>query len=88
MQSGLKNIEIETIYNSGKLTIEGKGSDYLIDSGTVDSFEDHRIAMAFIIAGLRSKKNLVVKNTNCIKTSFPEFFYLLDSLGAKIDEIQ
>ena len=88
MQSGLKNIEIETIYNSGKLTIEGKGSDYLIDSGTVDSFEDHRIAMAFIIAGLRSKKNLVVKNTNCIKTSFPEFSYLLDSLGAKIDEIQ
>ena len=88
MQSGLKNIEIETIYNSGKLTIEGKGSDYLIDSGTVDSFEDHRIAMAFIIAGLRSKKNLVVKNTNCIKTSFPEFSYLLDSLGAKINEIQ
>ncbi len=88
MQSGLKNIEIETIYNSGKLTIEGKGNDYLIDSGTVDSFEDHRIAMAFIIAGLRSKKNLVVKNTNCIKTSFPEFSYLLDSLGAKIDEIQ
>ena len=88
MQSGLKNIEIETIYNSGKLTIEGKGSDYLIDSGTVDSFEDHRIAMAFIIAGLRSKKNLVVKNTDCIKTSFPEFSYLLDSLGAKINEIQ
>ena len=88
MQSGLKNIEIETIYNSGKLTIEGKGSDYLIDSGTVDSFEDHRIAMAFIIAGLRSKKNLVIKNTDCIKTSFPEFSYLLDSLGAKINEIQ
>ena len=88
MQSGLKNIEIETIYNSGKLTIEGKGSDYLIDSGTVDSFEDHRIAMAFIIAGLRSKKNLVVKNTDCIKTSFPDFSYLLDSLGAKINEIQ
>ena len=88
MQSGLKNIEIETIYNSGKLTIEGKGGDYLIDSGTVDSFEDHRIAMAFIIAGLRSKKNLVVKNTDCIKTSFPEFSYLLDSLGAKINEIQ
>ena len=88
MQSGLKNIEIETIYNGGKLTIEGKGGDYLIDSGTVDSFEDHRIAMAFIIAGLRSKKNLVVKNTDCIKTSFPEFSYLLDSLGAKINEIQ
>ncbi len=88
MQSGLKNIEIETIYNSGKLTIEGKGSDYLIDSGTVDSFEDHRIAMAFIIAGLRSKKNLVIENTDCIKTSFPEFSYLLDSLGAKINEIQ
>ncbi len=88
MQSGLKNIEIDTIYNSGKLTIEGKGSDYLIDSGTVDSFEDHRIAMAFVIAGLRSKKNLVVKNTDCIKTSFPEFSYLLDSLGAKINEIQ
>ena len=88
MQSGLKNIGIDTIYNSGKLTIEGKGSDYLIDSGTLDSFEDHRIAMAFIIAGLRSKKKLVVKNTDCINTSFPEFSYLLDSLGAKINEIQ
>ena len=29
----------------------------------------------------------MVKTTNCIKTSYPEFSYLLYSLGAKIDEI-
>ncbi len=41
--------------------------------GTVSSFGDHRTAMSFLIAGLRSKKGIVMEDTDCIQTSYPEF---------------
>lgn len=40
---------------------------------TVDSFGDHRIAMAFAIAGLYASGETVIKNTDCIATSYPTF---------------
>jgi len=46
----------------------------------VDSFADHRMAMAMVIAGLSARGETVVSNTNCIKTSFPEFEALLERL--------
>jgi 3-phosphoshikimate 1-carboxyvinyltransferase len=44
----------------------------------VDSFGDHRIAMSFIIAGLRC--GMEVEDIECINTSFPNFFELLSSI--------
>ena len=41
--------------------------------GTISSFGDHRTAMSFLIAGLRSKQGVTVKDTECIKTSYPQF---------------
>ena len=49
--------------------------------GTVSSFEDHRTAMSFLIAGLRSKSGVVVNNTDCIQTSYPGFEADLKSLN-------
>lgn len=46
----------------------------------VDSFADHRMAMALAIAGLSARGETVVSNTNCIKTSFPEFEAILERL--------
>lgn len=46
-----------------------------LKSATVDSDGDHRIAMSFIIAGLRC--GMKVTDLECIKTSFPNFFELL-----------
>jgi 3-phosphoshikimate 1-carboxyvinyltransferase len=48
--------------------------------GTVDSFGDHRIAMAFAIAGLIADGPVVIKNPNCAAISFPGFFELLDKV--------
>ena len=48
----------------------------------IDSHGDHRIAMSFIIAGLRCSMN--VDDIACINTSFPNFFELLE----KITEIE
>ncbi len=39
----------------------------------VQSFGDHRIAMAFTIAGLFAKGETIVEDTDCIATSYPGF---------------
>ncbi len=46
----------------------------------IDSFGDHRIAMAFAIAGLVAEGETLIKNTDCVDTSFPGFFDKLESL--------
>ena len=41
--------------------------------GEVDSFGDHRIAMAFAIAGLFAEGETTIRNIECIDTSYPGF---------------
>ena len=47
----------------------------------VDSHGDHRIAMSAMIAAIASGQTGVVHNCDCIRTSFPNFFTLLKSIG-------
>jgi 3-phosphoshikimate 1-carboxyvinyltransferase len=51
-----------------------------ITCGEIDSFNDHRIAMSFLVLGLVSEKGIKVKNTSCIATSFPRFWDTLQEL--------
>jgi len=46
----------------------------------IDSYGDHRIAMSFAIAALVSDNGLLIKDTECVNTSFPEFFNIIKSL--------
>ena len=39
----------------------------------LESYGDHRIAMAFAIAGLFAEGETVVGNTACVNTSYPGF---------------
>jgi len=48
--------------------------------GEIDSFGDHRIAMAFAVAGLFSDAPVTIKDPGCVGISFPGFFELLDGL--------
>ena len=43
----------------------------------IDSFGDHRIAMAFAVAALRAQGESVIKGADAVKISCPEFFELL-----------
>ncbi len=43
----------------------------------IDSFGDHRIAMAFAIAGLFAEGETEITNAECAAVSFPEFFDVL-----------
>ena len=50
-----------------------------LNSAAVDSFGDHRIAMSFIVAGLRC--GMEVEDVACIQTSFPNFFDLIEGIA-------
>jgi len=50
----------------------------VLKSATVDSYGDHRIAMSFMIAGLRC--GMCVTDIDCVNTSFPNFFEILQQI--------
>lgn len=52
--------------------------------GTVDSEGDHRIAMSFAIAALRSDGPIIVRDTGPVATSFPGFVTTAARLGLAI----
>lgn len=66
----LCGIETEE-YSDGYAVIGGE-----LTSAVVNSYGDHRIAMSFLIAGLRC--GMEVEDIECINTSFPNFFDLLE----------
>lgn len=67
--SGIQTVEHEDGYEiiGGELT-----------SATINSHGDHRIAMSFAIAGLLSE--MKIEDTQCIETSFPNFFDILNQI--------
>lgn len=52
-----------------------------LGSGEVHSHDDHRIAMAFTIAGLRANGEILVHDCNNVATSFPNFTDLARQIG-------
>lgn len=44
----------------------------------IDTYDDHRIAMSFAIAGLRTE-GVVIKEPGCVAKSFPTFWQTLDA---------
>lgn len=44
----------------------------------IDSFGDHRIAMAFAVAGLFADGETIIEGAECAAVSFPGFFEMLD----------
>ena len=69
------------------MSIMGSPNFLLLDQSTsIESHEDHRIAMSFLIAGLKCSKPIIVKNCKNIFTSFPDFIELISSIGYKLEK--
>lgn len=51
-----------------------------LHGASIDSFGDHRIAMAFAVAALRAEGETEIKNADAAVISYPEFFNALESL--------
>jgi 3-phosphoshikimate 1-carboxyvinyltransferase len=51
-----------------------------LQGAKLDSFGDHRIAMAFAIAGLFAEGETTITNTACVETSYPGFYQALERI--------
>lgn len=47
---------------------------------TVESYNDHRVAMSLAVAALVADGNTTINNADCTDISFPDFFKYIDSL--------
>ncbi|WP_123053677.1 3-phosphoshikimate 1-carboxyvinyltransferase [Clostridium sp. JN-1] len=61
----------------GKETLRG---------GRVDSWDDHRIAMALACISSKCENPLIIENSECIKKSYPDFWKDFKKLGGSLDE--
>lgn len=55
-----------------------------LGSAPIESHHDHRIAMAFSIAGLRANAPMTINNCATVNTSFPNFVGLAANAGLRI----
>jgi len=65
------------------LTIHGGETDLV--GATVDGRNDHRIIMALSVAGLVASGQTTVTGAEHVDVSFPDFFGVLEALGAGVD---
>lgn len=78
MTENLKAIGADVTALEDGFIINGKES--LTGEGQVDSFTDHRIAMAMAVAGCLCQSSIRIKNTECIAISYPDFFETLTAV--------
>lgn len=51
-----------------------------LNGAEIRSFLDHRIAMAFSIAGLASQGETIIQESQCVDVSYPSFFSTLEEI--------
>ena len=85
ISDGLRKLNIQHDMFDDGISIIGTSEDVMCED-VIDSFEDHRIAMSFLVSGIRSKNFVCVKNCKNIETSFPNFIKTMNLLGMRIYE--
>lgn len=78
----LKTLGVETIEDEDSVTIiPGK-----IHGGEIETFDDHRVAMAFSLTGLRTE-GITILNPECCRKTFKDYFSVLDSVISSLSDI-
>ena len=70
------------------IVIYGIGSKGILNSAEIDSYGDHRIAMASAIGSLRSDDEVRISDCKNVNTSFPNFINICKSVGIEINEYE
>jgi 3-phosphoshikimate 1-carboxyvinyltransferase len=58
-----------------------------LQGATIDSHGDHRIAMAFSVAALAARGDIVIQDCAYVTTSFPGFADLARHAGLRIEVV-
>ncbi len=81
MADGLRALGVDATATADGIIIRGGA----IGGGRVDSHGDHRIAMAFTMAALRAKGEIVIDDCANVDTSFPGFVERASGVGALVE---
>ena len=88
MADGLKTMGIDCTPTDDGIIIQGKGKagdwSAVFTGGEIESHHDHRIAMSFSMAGLRTCGEIKIIGTETVATSFPTFTELAGVAGLNI----
>ncbi len=81
MADGLRACGVAAKPTDDGIVIDG-GEGF--SAATVDSHGDHRIAMAFAVAALRSDGPITIRDCDNVNTSFPGFVEACQGIGMKV----
>ena len=76
--AGLKALGAVITPTDDGMIIEGTGH---LNGASIQSYLDHRIAMAFSVAGLASDGETQIVDSQCVDVSYPEFYATLNSVS-------
>ena len=74
---GLKSLGVDVTPTEDGMIIHGGNP---VHGGVVNSYLDHRIAMAFAIAGLAAEGTTTILDSQCVDVSYPDFFQTLEKI--------
>lgn len=80
MAEGLNKLGINILEQKDSMIINGGK----LKGGVVNSHGDHRVAMAFLMAGAVADRKIRVLNTEAISTSFPKFVDDFNQVGGYV----
>ncbi len=80
MADGLLSLGVDAEATPDGMIINGGK----VAGGEIESFDDHRIAMAFAVAGLQAEGAITINNCENVSTSFPSFVTLAAGCGFEL----
>jgi 3-phosphoshikimate 1-carboxyvinyltransferase len=86
MAEGLRAMGVDCEVLPDGMRIQGRPEGHAFSGGKIDSHGDHRIAMSFTVASLRSAGPIEIADVANVATSFPGFLQTARSAGLDLVE--
>ena len=86
MVDGLSSMGVSIEGTADGAIIQGMGADAQFNAAQIVTHHDHRIAMAFTVAGLRAGAEIKILDCAHVATSFPNFVELARTVGMALEE--
>ncbi|MBQ8281919.1 MAG: 3-phosphoshikimate 1-carboxyvinyltransferase [Lachnospiraceae bacterium] len=80
IRENLKVLGVETVEEENSITIYPSQPH----GGEIETYDDHRVAMAFSLTGLRTE-GVTILNPGCCRKTFKEYFNVLDNVITQLE---
>ena len=87
MSEALDSFGVKFQLEGDGITINGLGKRGIFKAGEINSYGDHRIAMASSVGSLRSNGEVSVLDCSNVNTSFPNFLDMCKEVGINIEKL-